>query len=156
MVLETGAHHGPYGSSIARSELLEPANLVGTMAHELAHYLLEHEDRLDDDDWDEELLADLTVVSLGMGVFLVNSPRDWRGTYTTWPGTNLPRPAYMSSVMFGYALAHLAWWRGESKPPWSKHINWAARANLEQGLRFLVKTGQSAFRPPGCAVTRGL
>lgn len=49
--------------------------------------------------------------------------------------------------MFGYVLAHLAWHRGEEKPAWAKHLRWEARANLKQGLRYLLRTGDSAFKP---------
>ncbi len=53
----------------------------------------------------------------------------------------------MTRPMFGYALAHLAWFRGEQKPSWAKHLHWNARPDFRQGVRFLFKTGGSAFKP---------
>jgi hypothetical protein len=53
----------------------------------------------------------------------------------------------MSPPMFGWALAHLAWFRGESKPAWADHLTSSARSNFDQGLRYLITTGDSAYRP---------
>jgi hypothetical protein len=125
----------------------EPMELVGTMAHELAHARLLGEGRIDGDQWDNELLTDLTVVFLGLGIFLANTPRTWDSPYTFWPGTSLKRPEYMTLPMFGYALAHLAWFRGEAKPAWAGHLRWNTRLEFKQGLRYLTQTSDSAFRP---------
>ncbi len=124
-----------------------PMALVGTLAHELAHVRLLGEGRIGIDAYDNELLTDLTVVFFGLGVFLANSPRNWDSDYSTWPETDLRKPEYLTPPMFGYALAHVAWHRGERKPPWAKHLNMAARANFKQGLRYLSATGGSSFRP---------
>jgi hypothetical protein len=133
--------------SIHSSELDNPMGLVGTMAHELAHVRLLGERRISDDAYDNELLTDLTVVFFGLGVFLANSPRNWESDYGKWPGTSLNRSKYMSPPMFGYALAHLAWFRGEDKPGWARHLHLNARPNFKQALRFLQRIGDSAFKP---------
>ncbi len=126
----------------------DPMALVGTMAHELAHARLLGEGRLNNDAWDNELVTDLTVVYLGMGIFLANTPRAWESQLTVWPGTVLKKPEYMTLAMFGYALAHLAWFRGEQKPAWGRHLHWNARGEFRQGLRYLWQTGDSVFTPP--------
>jgi hypothetical protein len=133
--------------SLNSAELHEPMALVGTLAHELAHARLLGEGRVSNDIFDNELLTDLTVVFHGLGTFLANSPRNWDSDYSEWPGTTLKKPEYMTPPMFGYALAHLAWHRGETSPEWTKHLHLSARANLKQGLRFLQHTGDSRFRP---------
>jgi hypothetical protein len=133
---------------IAKSGLDDPMGLVGTMAHELAHVRLLGESRIDGDIFDNELLTDLTVVFHGMGIFLANTPRVWESQFTYWPGTQLYKTEYMSPPMFGYALAHLAWFRDEPKPTWAKRLNAGARGNLKQGIRYLFETGDSAFYPP--------
>lgn len=130
-----------------RSGLDDPMGLVGTMAHELAHARLLGEGRILREAFDNELLTDLTVVFFGLGIFLANTPRHWDSQFTKWPGTNLLKPEYLTPPMFGYGLAHLAWHRGESRPAWARHLNWAARANFNQGLRYLQKTADSAFKP---------
>jgi hypothetical protein len=49
--------------------------------------------------------------------------------------------------MLGYALAHIAWFRDEVKPPWAKHLGWVARGVFKQGLNYLEKTRDSTFLP---------
>jgi hypothetical protein len=132
---------------IGRTELAQPMGLVGTIAHELAHARLMGEGRIPGDTFDNELLTDLTVIFHGLGIFLANSPRNWDSDYSIWPGTTLKKPEYMTPPMFGYALAHLAWHRGETRPDWMKHLHPSARANMKQGLRFLQETEDSRFRP---------
>jgi hypothetical protein len=105
--------------------------------------------------FDNELLTDLTVVHFGLGIFLANTPRHWDSLYSKWPDTNLRKPEYMTPPMFGWALAHLAWFRGEGKPAWAKHLAWGARTNLKQGLRYLPEAGDSSYRPARHRAVRG-
>ena len=83
----------------------------------------------------------------GLGIFLANTPRNWDSQYSKWPDTDLLKPEYMTPPMFGWALAHLAWFRGEERPEWARHLNGGARANLKQGLHFLLATEDSWYRP---------
>jgi hypothetical protein len=57
--------------------------------------------------------------------------------------------------MFGYALAHLAWHRGEEWPDWARHLNWSVRGEFKQSLQYLQKTGDSWFRPKGWRPSAG-
>jgi hypothetical protein len=132
---------------IDRSGLDHPTGLVGTIAHELAHVRLLGEGRVMREVFDNELLTDLTVVHFGLGIFLANTPRNWDGQYTKWPDTELRMPEYMTPPMFGWALAHLAWFRGEERPEWARHLNAAGRANLKQGVRYLRATADSSYPP---------
>jgi hypothetical protein len=144
------AGEGPWRKGtirIERSALDRPADLIGTMAHELAHQRLLGERRAEADAYDNELLTDLTAVYHGFGVFLANNPRKSTGELSYWPGTSLRRPEYISEPMLGYALAHIAWFRDESPPAWTKALRWAPRAVFKQGLRYLQETAGSAFRP---------
>jgi hypothetical protein len=141
---------GPWQKGVVRIErgaLDRPADLIGTMAHELAHQRLLGEGRSDPHAFDNELLTDLTAVYHGFGVFLANNPRKSTGELSHWPGTKLRRPEYLSEPMFGYALAHLAWFRDEARPDWVRHLRWAPRAVFKQGLRYLNETAHSTFRP---------
>jgi hypothetical protein len=141
---------GWYEGNVIRvyeGQMSDPMCLVGTLAHELAHQRLLGEDRIMSEVYDNELLTDLTVVFKGMGIFLANVPRHWDGDYTFWPGTKLRKPEYMTGAMFGYALALLAWIRGNHNPTWAKHVYSGVRSELRQGLRFLIKTGQTQLRP---------
>jgi hypothetical protein len=93
------------------------------------------------------MLTDLAAVYHGFGVFLANNPRKSTGELGYWPGSKLRKPEYCSEPMLGYALAHIAWFRDEDRPAWAKHLRWAPRAVFKQGLRYLHKTGGSAFQP---------
>lgn len=132
---------------IATSELMNLQGLVGTMAHELAHLRLMGEGRVTGDEFDNELLTDLTAVFHGFGIFLGNGPRNWDGQYSKWPGTDLRRPEYMTLPMYAYALAHAAWRRGETKPEWARFLSFDLRPCFKQGLRYLTETGDSTFCP---------
>jgi hypothetical protein len=132
---------------IERSTLARPSDLVGVMAHELAHQKLLGEERASQHQFDNELLTDLTAVYFGFGVFLANNPRKSTGELSCWPGSKLKKPEYLSEPMLGYALAHIAWLRNEDRPEWMRHLRWAPRAVFKQGLRYLRITSDSAFKP---------
>lgn len=129
------------------AEIDDLIGLVGTFAHELAHAKLLGERRLRGDEFDNELLTDLTVVFHGLGIFLANSPRHWDSQFSKWPGTELKKPEYMTSPMFGYSIAHIAWSRGERSPEWARYLHPSARTNFKQGLGFLWKTRDTTFNP---------
>jgi hypothetical protein len=132
---------------IERSMLDRPADLVGVMAHELAHQRLLGEGRASQHDFDNELLTDLTALYFGFGIFLANNPKKSTGELGYWPETKLRKPEYLSEPMVGYALAHLAWFRDESRPDWARHLRWVPRSVFKQGLQFLEKTADSTFVP---------
>jgi hypothetical protein len=134
--------------SLDESGFDDPMGLVGTMAHELAHVRLLGEGRVSPYVFDNELLTDLTVVHFGLGIFLANTPRNWASGNTRWPDSpDLVKPEYMTPPMFGWALAHLAWFRDEARPDWARHLTGGARAEFRQGLRYLTATADSWHRP---------
>jgi hypothetical protein len=133
--------------SLDRSEFNNANDLIGTMAHELAHVRLLGEGRLDGSAFDNELLTDLTTVHFGLGLFLANSPRDWMSGYTNWPESHLLKPEYMNRPMYGWALALLAHFRNEARPDWSKFLSRWARLELDQGIRYLASTRDSSYLP---------
>ena len=132
---------------LERSMLDRPSDLVGTMAHELAHERLLGEGRSQAHAFDNELLTDLTATYHGFGVFLANNPRKSTGQLDYWPGTKLRRPEYLSEPMLAYAMAHIAWFRDEPKPAWAKHLRWAPRAAFNAAHRYLERTADSTFKP---------
>ncbi|MFN0020953.1 MAG: hypothetical protein ACKVP0_22055 [Pirellulaceae bacterium] len=127
------------------SEMAEPLYVVGTLAHELAHARLMGEHRVTGDEFDNELLTDLTTVALGMGIFLASAPRNWRSGYSKWAGTDFNRPEYMTPPMFGYAFAHLAWMDNDRNPNWINHLPYEARHDVNESIRYLFETGDSTF-----------
>jgi hypothetical protein len=132
---------------IESSQLAHTCDLIGTMAHELAHLRLLGEGRLSGDEYDNELLTDLTAVFHGFGVFLGNSPRNWDGMYSKWPGTTSNRPEYMILPMYAYVLAHAAWFRGVSKPDWMRYLSSDLKACFKPAIRYLLATGDSTYSP---------
>jgi hypothetical protein len=140
---------------IERSTVDRPADLIGTMAHELSHQRLLGEGRADRDAFDNELLTDLTTLYYGFGVFVANNPQKSTGELNRWPGSNLYRPEYISEPMLGYALAHIAWFRDESRPAWARALRWTPRAVFKQGLRYLNQTADSTFKPVRVRAWRG-
>ena len=57
----------------------DPAALIGTFAHELAHYLMYSATTAPPGGWDmHELHTDLCAVYMGFGIFLANGARDFR------------------------------------------------------------------------------
>ncbi|MBL8810423.1 MAG: hypothetical protein JNM43_09635 [Planctomycetaceae bacterium] len=130
------------------NELSNLEAVIGTIAHELSHLRLMGEDRVSGDEFDNELLTDLTATFFGFGLFLGNHPRNWEGSYSKWPGTQLQCPEYMSLPMYAWVLCHSAWWRGQEKPEWTKYMSYDLRASFRQGMRYLRKTGDSKFAPP--------
>lgn len=134
---------------IETSELANPFGLAATLAHELSHVRLLGEGRLGGDEYDNELLTDLTALFFGFGIFLANDSRVWDSSYSIWPGTTLKKPEYMTRPMAGYALAHRAWFEGNRWPAWANHLHSNARPDFKQAVRYLFETRDSAFRPPG-------
>lgn len=132
---------------IDRLELRDPMGLVGTIAHELAHVRLLGEHRYDATAFDNELLTDLTVVYLGLGIFRTNSQRYYRSIDSHWPGTDVRRPEYMTPPMFAWALAHVAWHNNQRWPAWAAHLQMGPRSDLKQALKYLWTTEDSVFRP---------
>jgi hypothetical protein len=122
---------------LEHNQLAEPMVLVGTIAHELAHVRTLGEDRISPDAFDNELVTDLTVVFHGLGIFLANHPRHWHSDATCWPGTDVYKPEYMTTPMYGYALALRCWLREEGIPRWLSHLNRDVRAEFKASLRFL-------------------
>ena len=96
------------------------------------------EGRVAGDEFDNELLTDLTVVFHGLGVFLANAPRHWQSDATVWPGTTIFKPEYMTTPMYGYALALRCWLREEPMPVWRKNLSWSVRSEFKQAMRFLL------------------
>jgi hypothetical protein len=143
----SGGYGRKYVITVDTDELASPAALIATFAHELAHARLLGEGRIGPRTFDNEMLTDLTSLALGFGLFAANSPRNWDSQNSRWPGTSLPKPEYMTPPMFGYALAHLAWFEGEKKPGWMKYLGAASRTDFAQGVRFLFATSETKFRP---------
>lgn len=139
------------GKFILRIEAAQAARaepLVAAIAHELGHVILIGENRLDRTRADHEEMADLLTVFYGLGVFTANSAVDLATARNmTYEGGPHLRAGYMTEEMYGYALALFAFARGESNPGWKKQLHVNVRHYFKQGLKYLVKGGDTKIKP---------
>jgi len=104
------------------------------MAHELAHYKLLGEYRMDEND---ELLTDLTAVALGFGIFIGNSYfkfGQWTGT--SHQGWRMKKRGYLPEQVIAYAMAWLAHYRNEDVS-WKSYLNKTVRKYFEQSYKYI-------------------
>lgn len=122
-----------------------PTKLVGTIAHELGHFILLGGGKITSQQEDHEYLKDLLTVFLGLGVFTANSAfqfSQWQDT--THQGWSSSRAGYMTEEMYGYSLALYAWTRNDKKPTWLKFLNMNVAHYLKQSLEYFEE-GRSSF-----------
>jgi hypothetical protein len=120
---------------VDRAAVAHPAQLVATIAHELAHHRL-HARGLDTGRADHEPLADLLTVYLGLGVCTANAAFEYRSDLQR---RSTHRLGYLTEPMFGYGLACFAWLREETEPDWAGAVDANPRAALRRGLRHLAR-----------------
>ena len=121
--------------------LRNPANLVATMCHELAHVHLLADKRITGDAQDGEPLTDLVTVYFGAGIFTANSAfqfGQWQeGNYGGWSAS---RQGYLTEAQFGYALACYCWFRGETEAGWRHHLRENIAYYFDDSMDFLART----------------
>ncbi len=120
--------------SIRAGQAADPMALVATIAHELGHERLLGEGRISRDRADQERLTDLATVYFGLGIFGANAAFQYRADAQRWQASRL---GYLGEAVFGYALAVYAHRRGETNPPWARHLDTNPRAYLTRGLKYL-------------------
>ncbi len=131
---------------VQSTQIGDPISLIGTLAHELSHARLLGEGRVSGDELDHELLTDLCADFHGFGLFLANAPRAWLSACGTWPNSKLVRPEYMTVNLHAWALTHRALLAGESEPVWLAGLESEPRRLVRDGIRWIAKHGDSAFR----------
>ena len=126
--------------SLESSQLIDPMNLVATIAHELGHVRLLGEGRVHGGFEDHEPLTDLLTVFFGLGVFTANSAFSFDASSQGWQAQTR---GYLSEEMFGYALALFALMRGERNPAWSRYLEGTVSTFFKNSLKYLEKTGDA-------------
>ena len=97
---------------IEMGQLMKPQSLIATISHELSHYKLLGENRIEEND---EYLTDLTAISYGFGIFISNSLFDFsQWTGSTHQGWQMNNKGYLPEQMVAYAIALLIKFREES------------------------------------------
>jgi hypothetical protein len=72
-----------------------------------------------------------------MGIFFANHPRRWGSGVTNWPDIDVPKPEYMTTPMYAYALAYRNWLREQPPVKWAGHLRSGIRAEFRQATRVL-------------------
>jgi hypothetical protein len=128
--------------AVRDDQAARPMALVATIAHELGHARLLGERRIGPDRQDGEPLTDLLTVYFGLGIFAANAALDsWRDVRGAQGYTMTSRLGYLTEPMYGYGMARYAWLRGETDPPWARHLDTNPRTYLKRGLRYLARQG---------------
>jgi len=115
-----------------------PVELVATLAHELAHYLLAHENDLDEET--HELITDLTVAYTGLGLFGANAAFSFSQHGDAFSqGWSSKRSGYLSPPSWAFALAVFAqltddnrdyrpWLSAEVAGPWRAAMKYLGKS----------------------------
>jgi hypothetical protein len=140
---------GPPPRILLNERIIDDSDQVAaTLAHELAHEILLGGGLIDRTAHDHELVTDLLLVYLGVGIASINTTikdRAWREGNLEY--FQISRSGYLTALDFGYALALFAYVRGEENPHWASHLRPDAAEVLRKGLRFLQSTGDTLFHP---------
>lgn len=123
---------------IEEQQLVDPISLIATIAHEVAHYKLLGEGRIDEND---ELLTDLVTIIFGFGIFTANTSvvrmRTWSGvTHTGWQITG--GSGYLDFKLNGFALALYAYFRGKNYPEWSSYLEKDVLKEFKKNFKYIL------------------
>lgn len=117
--------------SLARTALNNPEEMVGTLAHELAHVKLLGENRMEEND---EKITDLATMFFGLGIFNANSAlKTFNHGWST--------AGYLTQMEWGYAFTLFANFREETSPFWLDHLCANIKADYWQSQRFITNNG---------------
>ena len=104
--------------------------------------------RLVEHDPDREWVADLLLVTLGLGVMMGNPAsrenHECEGHSCSSCGG---KQAALPARMIGYAMALFAWFRGEGSPSWAPYLRLDVAEAMRGGLHYLRTTDDTLFRP---------
>lgn len=122
--------------SIELKQLKDPQALIATIAHELSHYILLGEGRIDEND---EYLTDLLAITYGFGIMMANtrfrfaSTRDIRGS-----GWEMSSIGYLPEQIIAYAMAWLCNYKNED-PIWKEMLNPTMLKYFNQSIDYIRK-----------------
>lgn len=105
---------------VERNVLKNPVALIATISHELSHYILLGEGRIEHND---EYLTDLVSITYGFGIYLGNN----RFSHTAFSngyvmGWQMSSTGYLPERLIAYAMAWLCIYRNEDTY-WKKFLN---------------------------------
>lgn len=104
---------------IEKGQLKNTFSLIATIAHELSHFILLRENRIEEND---EYLTDLTAITYGFGIFLGNSKfkhsKFHNSNFSSW---EISSQGYLPEQIIAYAMAWLSRHRNENTD-YSKYL----------------------------------
>ncbi|MEO1172894.1 MAG: hypothetical protein AAFX94_12725 [Myxococcota bacterium] len=125
----------------AEKSLADPVSFIGTMAHELSHYLM-GTIPVDPPGGDEaeEPATDVCAVFLGFGIFVANGAvRFSQFNDGATIGWSMSRKGYLSEQALAYALAVFLELHGLPRSAATSHLDPNPRAYLKAALRDIRK-----------------
>jgi len=131
---------GRYDVLIEKKNLIDPTNLVATLAHEFSHIKLLGEQRIHEND---EYLTDLTVVIFGLGIFNANAAFKEHRSFDSY-GYN--STGYLRQREWGYALALYAYFRREENSDWVKYLTPNVKSDFKKSTVFINRNQDRVFK----------
>jgi len=122
--------------SIERKLLTDPQALIATIAHELSHYILLGEKRIEEND---EYLTDLLAIIYGFGImmgntrFLFSATRDIKMS-----GWEMSSSGYLPEQIIAYTIAWLCNYKTE-EPIWKEMLNPTMLKYFNQSVAYIKK-----------------
>lgn len=137
---------GRHRVAVEHRQMLDPANLAATLAHELGHIILFSRGLLHGDEPDHEPLTDLFTVFQGLGALSANAfLRDTNYHVGNWEGWSIAKFGYLGYEAFGYTLALFAWVREDRGRSLESALRRDVRALYKKGRNYLERTDDSTF-----------
>ncbi|WP_420581309.1 hypothetical protein [Reichenbachiella sp.] len=114
-----------------------PIALIATLAHELAHYKLLYEQRIDENN---EFVTDLLTIVYGLGVFGANTSivemQSWNdGGFSGWQVKG--GAGYLHFKVWAYALAYYALLKGDDYRHWADYLEKDVRSIFNKCIKYL-------------------
>lgn len=120
--------------TIETNQLNNPISLIATIAHELSHYILLGEKRIEEND---EYLTDFMAITYGFGVFLGNSRFSFsKFSNSGMSGWQSSSQGYLPEQVIAYTMASLSIQRNE-KTDYSQFLNKSMKKYFDKSIAFL-------------------
>ena len=126
--------------TLAENLLDKPNTLIATLAHEIAQIRLVDEKRIADAD---VMLADLTTVFFGFGLFNANAAFEFGQEFDRWGYNSL---GYLKLEEWAYALALFSFLRNEDNPTWKQYLSKTLTSDFEKSLRYIAENEDEIFK----------
>lgn len=133
---------------LGADDLADRQRLVSRMARAVAGQLLLDGGHMQGVEGDFDSVTDLLAVFLGFGVFQANAAvRTNVRSGAAWEYFSIRGAGCLQPRVPGYAMALMAWIRGETNPQWARPLGADAGSAFQRGYKYVTKTKDCLFRP---------